>query len=94
MQSLSITTSCATSCFRLGEVKTVTVTPAEPKYYQYRFPAGVSSLVVKVESESSLCSVISVQDVHVSSTPFSAESPPLSHDWLSKVFKFENKKIT
>ena len=44
---------------------TVDVTPSEPKYYQYRFQGDESSLVIKVESDDELCSVVSVQDVQV-----------------------------
>ncbi len=40
--------------------------PSEPKYFQYRFQDDQTSLVVKVESDDSLCSVVSVQDVQVS----------------------------
>ena len=44
---------------------TVDVTPSEPKYYQYRFQGDESSLVIIVESDDDLCSVVSVQDVQV-----------------------------
>ncbi|CAH1796745.1 unnamed protein product [Owenia fusiformis] len=40
--------------------------PSEPVYYQYKFPDGVDSVVVKVTAptNSSFCSIISVQNIH------------------------------
>ncbi|XP_074653774.1 SID1 transmembrane family member 1-like isoform X2 [Tubulanus polymorphus] len=47
-----------------NDQKRITVSPSEPKYYMYEFPEHLDSVVVKVTSNSSLCTVISIQDIH------------------------------
>lgn len=51
--------------FRTGVQTVVHVQPSEPKYYQYNFPEGEDSVVVKATSEDDLCMVLSVQQLHV-----------------------------
>ncbi len=53
-------------CLRSGVPYTVSVTPSQPVYFKYSFTAGQSSVVVKIESEDSLCMVFSIQDTKVS----------------------------
>ncbi|XP_064650536.1 SID1 transmembrane family member 1-like isoform X3 [Lineus longissimus] len=40
------------------------VSPSEPKYFEYEFPPGINSVLIKVTSSDSLCTVVSVQDIH------------------------------
>ena len=51
--------------------------PQCPQYFNYVFPEGVDSVIVKVASNTAFpCSVISIQDVLVSQRPFHA--PPVA----------------
>ncbi|XP_071111352.1 SID1 transmembrane family member 1-like isoform X1 [Haliotis cracherodii] len=48
---------------RHSEMKNTTVSPSEPQYFLYKFPEKVTSVLIKVKSDSITCMVVSIQDV-------------------------------
>ena len=63
---MKVFNSIVLSLPRTGRAMPVDVSPSEPKYFEYTFPDDVQSVLVRVTSLSSICSVVSVQDINVS----------------------------
>ncbi|XP_067679484.1 SID1 transmembrane family member 1-like isoform X2 [Haliotis asinina] len=48
---------------RHNEMKNATVSPSEPQYFMYKFPENVTSVLIKVNSDSKTCMVVSIQEI-------------------------------
>ncbi|XP_046576282.1 SID1 transmembrane family member 1-like [Haliotis rubra] len=48
---------------RHNEMKNTTISPSEPQYFMYKFPENVTSVLIKVNSASKTCMVVSIQEI-------------------------------
>jgi hypothetical protein len=49
----------------LNTIRTITASPSEPQYYRVHIPEKLDSVVVKVDSDDSICMTVSIQSIEV-----------------------------
>lgn len=52
---------------RLSKERSVHVSPAEPRYYDFKFQEDIETVLLRVDSDDDICMTVSIQNKSVSS---------------------------
>jgi predicted DNA-binding protein with PD1-like motif len=50
----------------LSEGRSVYVSPAEPRYYEFQFKDNIETVLLRVDSDDDICMTVSIQNMSVS----------------------------
>lgn len=50
----------------LSEERSVYVSPAEPRFYEFKFTDNVETVLLRVDSDDDICMTVSIQNMSVS----------------------------
>jgi len=50
----------------LSEERSVYVSPAEPRFYEFKFTDGIETVLLRVDSDDDICMTVSIQNMSVS----------------------------
>jgi hypothetical protein len=50
----------------LSEERSVYVSPAEPRYYEFKFEGETETVLLRVDSDDDICMTVSIQNMSVS----------------------------
>lgn len=50
----------------LSEKRSVYVSPAEPRFYEFKFTDNTETVLLRVDSEDDICMTVSIQNMSVS----------------------------
>lgn len=51
---------------RLSEGRSVYVSPAEPRFYEFKFTDDIETVLLRVDSDDDICMTVSIQNMSVS----------------------------